>query len=153
MKIVVKIGGSVIASPLNPELILRYSEVLRSLKNERHELVVVVGGGKVAREFISVAQKMGLSDEDKDEIAILVSRLNCQLLARELREYSSRQIPSTVEEVRRLLVAGKIVVMGGLKPGITTDTVAALVLRSTGSKLMVKATDQDGIFDKDQEVR
>lgn len=63
--------------------------------------------------------------------------------------YSSRQIPSTVEEVRRLLVAGKIVVMGGLKPGITTDTVAALVLRSTGSKLMVKATDQDGIFDKD----
>lgn len=86
MKIVVKIGGSVIASPLNPELILRYSEVLRSLKNERHELVVVVGGGKVAREFISVAQKMGLSDEDKDEIAILVSRLNCQLLARELRD-------------------------------------------------------------------
>jgi uridylate kinase len=39
--------------------------------------------------------------------------------------------------------------MGGLKPGITTDAVAAIVLESMGSKILVKATDQDGIYDKD----
>lgn len=149
MRIVIKIGGSVIASPLEPERILQYSNILRTLKEEGHEIVVVVGGGKVAREFISIADRMGLADNDKDEIAILVSRLNAQLVARALREYGSKDIPSTTEEVKRLLNAGKIVVMGGLKPGITTDTVAAIVLESIGSKVLVKATDQDGIYDMD----
>jgi uridylate kinase len=149
MKLVIKIGGSVIASPLEPERILWYSRILRTLKEEGHEIVVVVGGGKVAREFISIADKMGLTDTDKDEIAILVSRLNAQLLARSLHELSSKDIPSTMGQVEKLLKAGKIVVMGGLKPGITTDTVAAIVLESIKSKILVKATDQDGIYDMD----
>lgn len=149
MRLVIKIGGSVIASPLEPERILQYSNILRTLKEEGHEIVVVVGGGKVAREFISIADKMGLKDADKDEIAILVSRLNAQLLARSLRELGSKDIPSSTEQVNRLLDAGKIVVMGGLKPGITTDSVAAIVLESTKSKILVKATDQEGIYDKD----
>jgi uridylate kinase len=39
--------------------------------------------------------------------------------------------------------------MGGLKPGITTDTVAALVAERIGADLLVKGTDQDGIYNKD----
>jgi uridylate kinase len=149
MRLVIKIGGSVIASPLESELILQYSSILRTLKEDGHQIVVIVGGGRVAREFILIADKMGLSDTDKDEIAILVSRLNAQLLARSLHELSSKDIPSSTEQVKRLLDAGKIVVMGGLKPGITTDTVAAMVLESINSKILVKATDQDGIYDMD----
>lgn len=149
MKIVVKIGGSVIASPLNPELVLQYCQVLKSLKAKGHQIVAVVGGGKVAREFISIAEKVGLSNKEKDEIAILVSRLNAQLIARALGESSSKEIPSSVKQVSRLLAAEKIVVLGGLRPGITTDTVAAIVLKSINSKILVKATDQDGIYDAD----
>ena len=44
---------------------------------------------------------------------------------------------------------GKIVVMGGLKPGITTDTVAALVAERINAELLVKGTDQNGVYDKD----
>jgi uridylate kinase len=149
MKIVIKIGGSVIASPLNSDLILQYCRVLNSLKAGRHQIVVVVGGGKVAREFISIAEGLGLSDIDKDEIAILVSRLNAQLIARALGENSSVEIPSNVSQVSKLLAKGKIVVLGGLKPGITTDTVSAIVVKSINSKILVKATDQDGIYDAD----
>ncbi|WXG42907.1 MAG: UMP kinase [Promethearchaeati archaeon SRVP18_Atabeyarchaeia-1] len=149
MRIVFKIGGSVIASPLDAERIVQYSKALRSVKDKGHEVVVVVGGGKVAREFISIAEGIGLSDNDKDEIAILVSRLNARLLAGALGKYGSGNIPSTTEEVSTLLAAGKIAVMGGLRPGITTDTVAAIVLESVKSKFLVKATDQEGIYNKD----
>ncbi|MCK4933820.1 UMP kinase, partial [Candidatus Bathyarchaeota archaeon] len=38
---------------------------------------------------------------------------------------------------------------GGLKPGMTTDTVAALVAQKVGAQLLVKATDQEGIYTKD----
>jgi uridylate kinase len=39
--------------------------------------------------------------------------------------------------------------MGGLKPGITTDTVAALFAERINADLMVKGTDQDGVYNKD----
>ncbi len=39
--------------------------------------------------------------------------------------------------------------MGGLKPGITTDAVAALVAERVDADLLVKGTDQEGIYDKD----
>jgi uridylate kinase len=39
--------------------------------------------------------------------------------------------------------------MGGLKPGMTTDTVAALIAGETNADLLIKATDQEGVYDKD----
>ena len=149
MRIVIKIGGSVIASPLDAERIINYSRILRSIKEKGHEVVVVVGGGKVAREFISIADSMRLSDNEKDEIAILVSRLNARLVAAALGDYGSKEIPDTTEQVAKVLATGKIVVMGGLRPGITTDTVAAMVLEAINARALVKATDQDGIYDSD----
>jgi uridylate kinase len=55
----------------------------------------------------------------------------------------------TAEQVNEVLATGKIVVLGGLRPGITTDTVAAIILKSINSKVLLKATDQDGIYDAD----
>ena len=43
----------------------------------------------------------------------------------------------------------KIAVMGGLKPGITTDAVAALVAEHLSADLLVKGTDQEGVYNKD----
>ena len=43
----------------------------------------------------------------------------------------------------------RVVVMGGLRPGITTDTVATLVAEAWRSDLMVKASDQEGIYTAD----
>ena len=45
MRVVLRIGGSVVASPVNTELIGKYTELLRTLKKQGHEVAVVVGGG------------------------------------------------------------------------------------------------------------
>ena len=55
----------------------------------------------------------------------------------------------TLDEAAECLGRGKIVVMGGLKPGITTDAVATLVAERVNAELLVKGTDQNGVFDKD----
>ena len=39
--------------------------------------------------------------------------------------------------------------MGGLKPGLTTDAVAAMVAERVDAELLVKGTDQNGVYDKD----
>jgi uridylate kinase len=147
--VVIRIGGSVVASPPNPEIICKYADLLRELKKKDHELVVVVGGGSLARDFIKVAKAMSLSESDQDKIAINVSRLFAQLFAMKLGDVGLETVPATVDEAAEGLKTKKIVAMGGIMPGMTTDAVAAMVAERIRAELLVKATDQDGIYTKD----
>jgi uridylate kinase len=144
-----RIGGSVVASPINPALIGMYVELLKDLKMQGHELAVVVGGGTLARDFIKVAKNLGLDERTQDDVAISVSRIFAQLFLKKLGELGCEAIPLTVEDAVKCLRDGKVAVMGGLKPGMTTDTVAALIAEKVNADLLIKATDQEGIYDKD----
>jgi uridylate kinase len=149
MRLVLRIGGSVIASPINPTLINEYVDVLKNLKAQGHAVAVVVGGGTLAREFIKTARKLGIDEKGQDEVAISVSRIFAQLFLEKLGELGCEAVPLTVEDAVKYLHDGKISVMGGLKPGMTTDTVAALIAQKVDADLLIKATDQEGIYDKD----
>jgi uridylate kinase len=149
MKLVIRIGGSVVASPFNPVLMNAYVDLLVNLKASGHKVAAVVGGGSLSRELINTAKAMGLSETAQDEVAISVSRLMAQLIILRLGQYGTISVPTSVEDGAKLLNEGKIVVMGGLKPGMTTDTVAAMLAELVNADLLVKATDVDGIFTRD----
>jgi len=149
MKIVVRVGGSVVGSPLNASLIGNYVGLLKKLKQEGHEVVSVVGGGSLARDFIKVAADLGLEETQRDWAAIHVSRLFAQLFVLGLGETGCGCVPVSVDEAQACLETGKVVVLGGLRPGMTTDTVAALVGERVKADLLVKATNVDGIYSKD----
>ena len=149
MRVVFRIGGSVIASPVNTDLMSKYVELLKTVKAQGHEVAVVVGGGALAREFIGIARNLGLEMQAQDEIAISVSRLFALLFLKKFGDSACSKVALTLEDAAECLAEGKIVVMGGLKAGITTDTVAALVAERVNADLLVKGTDQDGIYSKD----
>jgi len=149
MRLVLRIGGSVVASPVNTDLINEYADLVKTVKSQGHDVVVVLGGGALAREFIEIARKLKLDMESQDEIAISVSRLFAQLFLERLGNVGCSEVALTLDDVAECLAKGNIVVMGGLKPGITTDAVAALVAERIDADLLVKGTDQDGIYDKD----
>jgi len=149
MRFVLRIGGSVIASPVNPALISKYTNLLKDLKKQGHEIAVVVGGGTMAREFINLAKDLGLDERVQDEAAISVSRIFAQLFLQKLGELGCKAVSLTIEDAVRCLREGKIAVMGGLRPGMTTDTVAALIVEQVNTEVFIKATDQEGVYDKD----
>ena len=151
LKVVLRIGGSVIASPPNPRLMNEYVEIIRRLLNEKHQVVVVVGGGKPAREFIQLAREMGLEEREQDEVAISASRIIAQLMAMKLGGYGWKDIPKSLSDAVAALRGRDIAVMGGLNPGMTTDAVAALIASEIGADLIIKATNQDGVYTKDPE--
>jgi uridylate kinase len=146
---VLRIGGSVVASPINTKLMSKYVDVVKRLREQSHEIAVVVGGGSLAREFIGTAKELGLNMQAQDEIAISVSRLFAQLFLKKLEKLSCEKIALTLEDAAKCLEEGKVVVMGGLKSGITTDAVAALVAEHINADLVVKGTDQEGVYNKD----
>jgi len=151
LRIVLRIGGSVIASPPNPKIISMYIEVIRRLLDEKHQVVVVVGGGAPAREFIQIAKKIGLDEPEQDEVAISISRIFAQLISMKIGGRGWKDIPASLAEMKEILQNRGIAVMGGLKPGMTTDAVAALVSSEINADVIVKATDQDGVYTKDPE--
>lgn len=149
MRLVVRIGGSVVASPINTKLISEYADLIKTVKAQGDDVAVVLGGGALAREFIKIAKDLGLDMQAQDEIAISCSRLFAQLFLKKIGEAGCSKVAITLDDAETFLSEGKIVVMGGLKPGITTDTVAALVAERVNADLLVKGTDQDGIYNKD----
>ncbi len=149
MKIVVRVGGSVVGSPLNASLIGNYVGLLKELKQNSHDVVAVVGGGSLARDFIKVAADLGLDEAQRDWAAIHVSRMFAQLFVLGLGEVSCGCVPLSVDDAQACLETGNVVVLGGLRPGMTTDTVAALVGERVKADLLVKGTNVDGIYTKD----
>ena len=55
----------------------------------------------------------------------------------------------SLDEAEACIGDGKIAVMGGLRPGITTDTVATLLAEKIHAQLLLKGSDQNGVYNKD----
>ena len=150
MKVVLRVGGSVLGSPPDSKLVAGYSEAVSQLTAEGNTLAIIVGGGPVARKYIESAKALGLSPYHQDTIAIHASRLNARLVAMKLGGVSS--VPTSIDGMLQRLARNRVAVMGGLKPGITTDTVAAVVAERWKADLLVKASDQSGIYTEDPRV-
>jgi uridylate kinase len=149
LKIVLRIGGSILGSPPSGEVMASYVAVVEEALKRRHKVVLIVGGGPIARHYIEAAVKMGLQHREQDLIAIQASRLNARLIGMKL---GVPDVPTTVGAAIRRVARDNVTVMGGLRPGITTDTVATLVAQAWRSDLMIKASDQEGIYTADPRV-
>jgi uridylate kinase len=147
LKAVLRIGGSVLGSPPSAKVVNAYADVISDLNYEGHSVAVVVGGGPISREYIKSAAQMGLSSYQQDTVAIHASRLNARLVAMKLGGVSS--VPTSIDGMLQRLARNRVAVMGGLRPGITTDTVAAIVAQRWRADLLVKASDQNGIYTDD----
>lgn len=152
VKLVIKIGRYVFDGTFDAEKISAYVELFRKLKRDFHKIVVVTGGGEDSRKYIDAARKLGGSEFICDVLGIGVSRLNALLFIAGLRDDAYPESPSTLEELRKAFEGGKIVVMGGLQPGQSTNAVAALAAEAIGANLLINATNIDGVYSADPKM-
>lgn len=148
MKIIVSIGGSVLAKELQPEKFKGYATIIKEI-GKNHTVFIVTGGGKAAREYIGVARDLGSDEATCDFIGIDLTRLNARLLIAALGEAAYYEPPLNYKEARTASMTGKIVVMGGVTPGQTTDAVSAVLSEYVGADLLINATSIDGVYTSD----
>src|SRR3989344_1629662 len=125
--IVLSVGGSLI-NPGTPDVqyLRKVAEVLR--KNRSLGLIVITGGGKPARTAADAVRQLGGNEFMADEAAILSTRQNAHLLIAALGKRDGHVVvPQNFDEAARAALSGRVVVMGGTIPGLTTDADGALI--------------------------
>ena len=86
-----------------------------------------------------------------DTIGIGATKLNSALLVAALGDAAPQEIPDTYAQAARLAQPGRIVVMGGVAVGQTTDAVAALLAEYVHADKIIVATSVDGVYTADPE--
>ncbi|MEM2866403.1 MAG: UMP kinase [Candidatus Hadarchaeales archaeon] len=153
MRITLNFGGSVL-SPEWPDVesLKLAAKAVRELVEKKHQVLVVVGGGRPARRYIEAGEKLGGSEVLLHELGISITRLNARLLAMALGELSEPSPPATFREALQLMLRGKVPVMGGTVPGHTTDAVTAMGAKATNSSMLLFVTDVDGVYTADPKL-
>lgn len=148
MLVILSVGGSILAKELKPESFLAYAAALKELSSE-HDIVVITGGGAAARDYIGVARSTGSNEVECDYIGIDITRLNAKLLISALGDAAYNGVPHDYKEAEQALASEKIVVMGGVIPGQTTDAVGAILTEYLNAEMFVIATAVDGVYSAD----
>lgn len=144
-KVVISLGGSVLlADDVQSSFYDELKKLLLSQKDKK--IFVVVGGGPPARNYITRARSLNISEYLLDSIGIAVTRVNALFLASQLQE-NIYTIPHSVQEA--VQSNQQIVVMGGTTPGHSTDFVGAELASELNADLFMIATNVDGVYDKD----
>jgi len=149
MRVVLSIGGSVLAPGLSPERVAAHAEAIETLVDAGCEVGVVVGGGGVARDYIGAARELGANEVQLDQLGIGVTRLNARLLIAALGERASFTVAEGYDGASAALRRDEVSVMGGIMPGQTTDAVAAAFAENVDADLLCFATSADGVYDAD----
>ena len=142
MRLVIKVGGSLAISKDGPK-VTYFKKLIPVLKeiDSKNKMIVSIGGGKFLRKYYKDIQKLNLSHEEMEWIAIELLRVNVRFLSLLIGKksiYTLGQIKNDTEGV-----------IGGIRPGRSTDANAAYAAKRIGADYFIKLTNVRGIYDKD----
>ena len=142
MRLVIKVGGSLAISKDGPK-VAYFKKLIPVLKeiDSKNKMIVSIGGGKFLRKYYKDIQKLNLSHEEMEWIAIELLRVNVRFLSSLIDKkpiYTLGQIKNDTEGV-----------IGGIRPGRSTDANAAYAAKRIGADYFIKLTNVRGIYDKD----
>ncbi|MEM0116964.1 MAG: UMP kinase [Conexivisphaerales archaeon] len=148
-RLVIKISGSIFYWNKVNRLPNVISVIKKYAKKPDYAFVLVAGGGEIARKYIGIGRSFGGNEGLLDEIGLKGAQLNAALILCLLDDLAYQSIPNSLDECIRATYSNKIVVVGGLHPGHSTNAVAALIAERIGAYLFINATDVDGVYTKD----
>lgn len=144
--LVIKISGGLLYPPRESYLISLKETILKLL--DKFDFIgIVTGGGLLARDPIKVLRSFSISESTLDLIGIEAARFNALILAQVLYPHALPRVPRTLEEILEARKSWRIVVLGGLQPGQSTNAVSVTLADAIKSKLIVNMlSDVDGIY-------
>ncbi len=165
-RVVLKLSGEALREPgsqdnISPEIVEGIANQIKAAHQTGMEIAIVVGGGNFWRG--AAAAGRGMDRATADYVGMLATVMNSLAVQSMLEAVG---VPSRVQTaiemknvaesfIRRLAIRhlekGRVLILGGGtgNPFFTTDTTAALRASEIGADIIFKATNVDGVYDKD----
>lgn len=150
MKIVISLGGSILTKELTAQHFKKYIDAVEKLA-EKHKVIIVIGGGKVCREYQKIGKELGADNNQRDFIGIMSTHLNASTFATGLKNgylTTWKKLDDTVDEIKDNF-GKKIVVCGGYDTGTSSDYDAAYFAEIVDADLLVNASNVPGVYSDD----
>ena len=160
-----KISGEALAGEegygINTDVIKQVAEEIKSVHDQNIQLGVVIGAGNIFRGVAAAAK--GMDRASSDYMGMLATCINALALQDALENLGVQtRVQSAIEmaqiaepyirrkAVRHLEKARVVIFAAGTgNPYFTTDTAAALRGMEINAEVILKATNVDGIYNKD----
>jgi len=164
-RVVLKLSGEAFmgAKPfgLDEQVLAGMADELAAAHSTGLQLAVVVGGGNIVRG--ATLQQYGVQRVSADQMGMLATVINGLALQDALEQrgvqvrmqsaIEMRPIcePLIIRRAKRHLEKGRLVIFaaGTGSPFVTTDTAATLRAAELDADILLKATNVDGVYDKD----
>jgi len=144
--IIISLGGSlVVPGDIDLGFLKNFKHSLQKyLKTKR--FFILVGGGKIARNYQKALLDFGAKSNDRDWLGIKVTKLNAEIVK---QMFSGNCYPKIIEDPTKKIKTNKdIIIGGGYKPGWSTDYVSVLIAKVYGIKTIINLTNINYIYDK-----
>ncbi len=147
MSVVISLGGSMVNGTGKPDI--KFLREFKALLKGKEKIGLVVGGGKIARDYVTAASSFSKNQFWGDSLAVQATQLNAGLVTRVFSKEACPLVFQDFESAALATAQHRIVVMGGTIPGITTDTDSVLLAEAIGAKRLVNLSNVDGVYDSD----
>jgi len=147
--IVISLGGSlVVPDEIDYNFIKNFRKILVKL-SKKTKFVIVVGGGKTARNYINAFAREGVSEKVKSLIGIAITRLNARFMETFFGKYSTQHLPTTLNEIKNMLRRDNLIFAGALRyvPNNTSDGTAAQLAAYLKTDF-INLTNVNGLYTK-----
>ncbi len=164
-RVLLKLSGEALQGDqgygISPTILESLAAQIKEVHEMGIELAVVIGGGNIFRGVKASAE--GMDRANADYMGMLATVMNAIAMQDALESMGVRCRVQSAIEIRELaepyirrravrhLQKGRVVIFGAGtgNPYFTTDTAAALRAMEIGSEVILKATQVDGVYDKD----
>ncbi|MBJ14975.1 MAG: UMP kinase [Euryarchaeota archaeon] len=150
---IIALGGSLLYGDHDVKTWLgQLRQTIVHLEGNGRKIGLVIGGGKPARDGIQLAEHLVKDRYQLDEIGIAATRLNATILQTMLAEIGCNVadvVPTSTDTAATLFERFDVVVMGGTKPGHTTDAVSVAFARDSGAANVIIATNVSHVYTAD----
>jgi uridylate kinase len=150
--IVFSLGGSLIVpDKIEVTYLRKFSKFLKIILKD-YKVVIVTGGGSIARKYIQAIRANGLEEPYTSIAGIESTKLNAALVGGFLKQ--DHLVPDSLEEVKKELNKDGLVVCGalGFQPDMTSDGDAAQIAAYLKADYFVNFTDVDGLYTKNPKL-